>query len=113
MTPPQQTRRFPTFAYLFSWRFLRLLLFMFICLVTLVALFYAEENVRGKLAWNLYAREQLAKGEKLSFAEFIPPPVPDDQNLALCPLLKPILDMELRTVTEGKYTRQVIAAKLW
>jgi hypothetical protein len=67
MTTSEPTRRFPTFAYLFSWRFLRLLLFMFICLATLVALFYAEENVRGKRAWNQYAREQLAKGEKLSF----------------------------------------------
>jgi len=105
--------RFPTFRFLFSWLFLRVLIFLFVCLATLLGLFYGEENFRGKQAWKTYARRQAAKGEKLSFAEFIPPPVPAEQNLALCPLLKPILDMEFRTVTEGGITRQVVAAKLW
>jgi len=101
--------RFPRVVRSFAGRFLRILLFAFVCLATLAALFYAEEDVRGKRAWNAYARQQAAKGEKLSLAGFIPAAVPDDQNLALCPLLKPILDIEFQTVTQGKIT----PAHLW
>src|SRR4051812_28120492 len=93
------------FGWLFRRRFLRALLFLSVCVATLAALFYAEEDLRGKRAWNAYAREQTAKGEKLSLAGFIPPTVPDEQNLTLCPLLKPILDIEFRTVTQGKFTQ--------
>ena len=57
------------------------------CLVALVALFYAEENWRGKRDWDTYRREWEAKGERFDMAGVTPPPVPDDQNFALTPIV--------------------------
>ncbi len=113
MPSSKPSPQFPTFCYLCSWRFLRVVAFALVSLATVVALFYAEENIRGKRAWNSYKRERAAKGEKLSLADFIPPPVPEEQNLALCPLLKPLLDLDLRPVTEGKITRWVRGPQLF
>ncbi|HEY4952012.1 MAG TPA: hypothetical protein VII71_01340, partial [Verrucomicrobiae bacterium] len=48
--------------------------------VLLIAVFYAEENWRGKRAWENCKRELEAKGEILDWDKLIPPPVPDDQN---------------------------------
>jgi len=62
-------------------------------LVTLVVLFYAVENWRGTRAWNQYKREREARGERFDQAAHVPPPVPDDQNFAMTPLLRPILDI--------------------
>jgi len=61
--------------------------FVLACFITLIALFYAEENWRGKHAWENFKREWEAKGEKFNFADFVPPPVPDDQNFALTPIV--------------------------
>jgi len=61
-----------------------------VSLVTLLALFFAVENFRGKRAWENYKREAMARGQKLDLSAFIPPPVPDDQNFAMTPLLKPL-----------------------
>jgi hypothetical protein len=74
------------------WRITRWLLFIAACLATLIALFYAEENWRGRHAWEKYKHEWEAKGEKFDFASFVPPPVPDDQNFAMTPLLAPLYD---------------------
>ena len=65
--------------------FLRGLLFIFVGLVLLAALFYAEEDWRGKRAWENCERELEAKGEVLDWEKFIPPPVPDDQNFFKAP----------------------------
>lgn len=46
-----------------------------------VALFYVEENWRGRRAWANCKRELEAKGVVLDWVYFIPPPVPDDQNI--------------------------------
>jgi hypothetical protein len=70
------------------WRNFRKVLFGVFCLITLVALFWAEENWRGHRAWENFKREYEAKGEKFDLASFVPPPVPDDQNLAMTPLLR-------------------------
>lgn len=78
--------------WLCSWRNLRRFLFGVACFVTLIALFYAVENWRGKRAWEKHKEEWAAKGEKFSVAEIVPPPVPEDQNFALTPLLKPVYD---------------------
>lgn len=56
-------------------------------LAVLVILFYAEEDLRGKHAWENYKREWQATGEKFDLAGFIPPPVPDDQNFAMTPIV--------------------------
>ena len=51
----------------------------------LVALFYAEEDWRGKRAWEKCKHELEAKGEVLDWNAYIPPPVPDDQNFFKAP----------------------------
>ena len=68
-------------------RLLQRRFFVLACLVTLVALFYAEENWRGKRAWDSYRQEWEAKGERFDFASLVPPPVPDEQNFALAPIV--------------------------
>lgn len=70
-------------------RLRRLLHFLFFtCLAagTLAALFYAEENWRGARVWNATKRDLKARGESVDARDFIPPAVPDDQNLAMAPL---------------------------
>jgi len=62
-------------------------LFGLACVVTAIALFYAEEDLRGNWAWNRFKREWEAKGEHFKVSELAPKPVPDDQNFALTPLL--------------------------
>ncbi|HXP62861.1 MAG TPA: hypothetical protein VN829_20340 [Dongiaceae bacterium] len=65
---------------------LRRRFFLLGCLLTLVALFYAVENWRGRRAWQNFKRQWEAKGERFELAAFIPPPVPDDQNFFETPL---------------------------
>ena len=45
-----------------------------------------EENWRGAYAWTACERELSAKGETLDWQRFVPPPIPDEQNLAMAPL---------------------------
>src|SRR5215469_1406069 len=59
----------------------------FVVFLLLITIFYVEEDVRGKWAWSKFKREWEAKGETLDRAKFIPPPVPDDQNFALTPIV--------------------------
>jgi hypothetical protein len=62
-----------------------------ICLGALVltlVLFYAEEDWRGKRAWEKCKRELAAKGEVLDWEALIPPPVPDDQNFFKAPKMQ-------------------------
>ena len=49
--------------------------------VVTIALFYTEENWRGKRAWENCKRELEAKGATLNWADYIPPQVPNDQNI--------------------------------
>src|SRR5450432_2252993 len=73
--------------WIFCWRNFKRFLFDLACLVTLIALFYAEENWRGKHDWEKFKHEWEAKGEKFDFKDFVPPTVPDDQNFALTPIV--------------------------
>jgi hypothetical protein len=57
-------------------------------LAVLVLLFYAEEDWRGKHAWEKYKHELEAKGEVLDWDKFIPPPVPDDLNFFAAPKMQ-------------------------
>ena len=54
-------------------------------LIVLVALFYGEENWRGKHAWENCKRELEAKGEVLDWKAYIPAPVSDEQNIFKAP----------------------------
>jgi hypothetical protein len=73
--------------WLCRWRNFKRFLFGLACFVTLIALFYAEEDWRGKHDWDQFKRQWEAKGEKFDFASVVPPPVPDDQNFALTPIV--------------------------
>ena len=69
-------------------RLLRGLAVIAIVILTLAALFYAEENFRGKRAWNRYRQEAEARGIKLDFASHIPAPIPDSENGANTPFIQ-------------------------
>jgi hypothetical protein len=93
------------------WRKLHVALFVLACLITLVAVFYTEENWRGKRAWDNYRRDQEARGEIFDRQRFIPPAVPDDQNFAIIPLLAPLFDFEPGTqkVRDTNAARRLLA----
>lgn len=49
--------------------------------VVFVVLFYAEEDWRGKKAWQQCNRSLQTQGTALSWTNYIPSPVPQDQNI--------------------------------
>lgn len=57
-------------------------------LATLIAVFYAEEDWRGRHAWQSCKREFEAKGEMLDWSAYLPPPVPDEQNFFKAPKMQ-------------------------
>ncbi|MGA2801688.1 MAG: hypothetical protein ABSE97_04875 [Verrucomicrobiota bacterium] len=73
--------------WLCCWRNFKRFLFGLACFVTLIALFYAEEDWRGWHAWQKFKHTWEAKGERFDMASVIPSPVPDDQNFALTPIV--------------------------
>jgi hypothetical protein len=70
--------------FFWSWGFLKFVLWT----VTLIVFFYIEEDWRGARAWAATKSEWEARGESFDDYKFIPPPIPDDQNLAAIPLFK-------------------------
>ena len=93
MNEPSQpvNRSFP-FAGFFSWRIVRRFAFAIACFITLIAIVWNVENWRGKRAWEKHKRQWLAKGEKFTVAEMAPPAVPDDQNFAMSPFIRPLMN---------------------
>jgi len=73
--------------WLFSWRMIRRYLYGLAGLALVLALFYAEEDWRGKRDWEQYKRAAEAKGERFDLASFVPPAVPDDQNFMFSPIV--------------------------
>ena len=59
-------------GWLFSRRVVRRMLIAFAWLVTVVVLFYAEENWRGWHAWNRYRQPLAAQGVPFDYRAFIP-----------------------------------------
>ena len=72
----------------------RLALFGLACLATVTALFYTEEDWRGRHSWEHYKRHLEAQGEKLTVAAFVPPPAPDAENFAMTPFLAPLFEFK-------------------
>ncbi len=70
---------------LLCWRNVRRWLFVLICLATLIGLFYAVENWRGRRDWEQCRRGLEAKGAVLDWNAFIPAQVPDEQNIFKAP----------------------------
>src|ERR1035438_8875310 len=62
----------PPVRRLYSWLLRRRFLVLG-CLVTLIALFYAVEDWRGRRAWQDFKRAGEAQGERFELASFIPP----------------------------------------
>ncbi|HZQ48363.1 MAG TPA: hypothetical protein VFC07_15205 [Verrucomicrobiae bacterium] len=89
-------------GWFLSWRTPGRILVILAALATLLRLFYAEENWRGKRDWETYKHQMEAKGVELDWDKFIPPPVPDDQNFAMTPFLAPIFDFNPRPLAPGQ-----------
>ena len=80
-----------TTRWLCSWRGIRRILIVLAWTVTILALFYGEEDWRGRHAWNQYRDAAAARGLSLDFSTYVPKPVPDEQNFAATPFLKAFL----------------------
>lgn len=115
------------FGLLLSWTcfFLVLLLFLRACVKSLrhwldwhklkrglfalgvfgviIVLFYAEENWRGRRAWQNFSHEWEQRGEKFELAALAPPPVPDEQNFALAPVMVNNPELSLTLVRTNLY----------
>jgi len=59
-------------------------------IVMALILFYAEENYRHMRAWRSYAESTGLQQKPLNWKDYLPPPVPENQNFAKTPLLKAI-----------------------
>lgn len=70
--------------FFWSWGFLKFVLWT----ITLIIFLYVEEDWRGARAWAATKAEWEAKGESFDYNKLIPPPIPDDQNLAAISLFK-------------------------
>ena len=67
------------------WRAARLTVLVAGALVTLFAVGYTIENVRGRRAWEESKQEMAAKGEVLDWDAYIPAPVSDERNIFKAP----------------------------
>ena len=70
--------------FICSWAFLKFVLFV----LTLIVLLYAEEDWRGARIWTATKAKWEARGVSFDFNTYLPPPVPDEQNLIALPIFK-------------------------
>ncbi|MCX6915120.1 MAG: hypothetical protein NT167_19090 [Verrucomicrobia bacterium] len=73
------------FGRLVNKRMIPRYLFWLACLATLLGIFYAVEDWRGKRAWEKCRLELEAKGAVLDWNAYIPAPVPNEQNIFKAP----------------------------
>ena len=92
--PMPRHKPFAALGAVFSKANLARFMFLVACLITLVGLFYAEENWRGYRAWREYRTTLEQAGESFGFESFIPAQVSDDRNFASAAFLKTWLDYE-------------------
>jgi hypothetical protein len=62
-------------------------LLVFGILILLIGASYGLSNLKAKHDLEKFKREWEARGEKFDFKSFVPPPVPDEQNFALTPIV--------------------------
>src|SRR5580658_205270 len=62
-------------------RLLRLFLKALAAFVIIVVIFYVEEDWRGHRAWEACKSDFESKGIKLDWADFVPAPVPEADNI--------------------------------
>ena len=72
----------------FRFKWIRRLGMALIFLITLFFLIHAVENWRGSRAWSHTLDDLAASGAELDLAKFLPPPVPDDDNIAMHPAFR-------------------------
>src|SRR5436190_21181238 len=71
-------------------------------LLMVIGLFFAEENWRGRKAWEDCRLNLERKGVELDWHKFTPPPVPDAQNFATTPFLAPLFDFNPTPLQPGQ-----------
>lgn len=72
-------------SWLTSRRIMRRVLLSLAIVITLIAIIYARVNRRGDRLLEDARHELEARGEVLDWSAYIPPPVPDDQNILKAP----------------------------
>jgi len=77
---------------------LKFLVWTLVLLTALVLAFIAEENWRGKRAWEKYREAAEKRGVKLFLKDFIQPDIPDEENYAAIPVIRTLFV----TPKEGK-----------
>lgn len=75
------------------------LLFAVAALITLLALVLAVEHYRAKRLWIAYQAKLVDQGEQLLISDYRPPSIPEEQNFAMTPLLRPLTDYTLDVTT--------------
>ena len=81
----------PSLRFLSSRKFWQRSAFALACLATLIVAAYAIENYRGEKVWSEYRAAAQARGVKLDFKDFIPPPIPDEENFAAIQIYRDLL----------------------
>ena len=81
--PAQRTTRW------FHWANLRAVLFGGLAATTVLAAAYTLSGWQGRRAWEAYRAEAEKRGVVFDLEKLMPPPVPDAENFAATPLLRP------------------------
>lgn len=66
------------------------------------------ENLRGTAALRAFHEELRTRGAPVTVAEIIPPPIPDDRNLAFAPLLRPLSEYRREAPESPGNPRRVV-----
>jgi hypothetical protein len=72
-------------------KFLKRFLLIAVCIVTLITLFYSWTNWWGARKLSAALAMLREKNEPTRFEEFVPPPVPDADNVAAAPVFQEVL----------------------
>jgi hypothetical protein len=81
--PAQRTTRW------FHWANLRAVLFGGLAAATVLAAAWTLSSWQGRRAWEAYRAEAVKRGVEFDLEKLMPPPVPDAENFASTPLLRP------------------------